>query len=147
MTHLTTTTDSWAPLVIRIVLGTVLFAHGAQKLLGWFGGYGFTGTMNYFTQTIGLPWILGAFIILFEFAGPILLVFGVGTRVLGLITAILFAGIIYTVNSQYGFFMNWFGNKKGEGFEYALFAIAMAVSLVISGGGKWSVDSLLTVVK
>lgn len=137
-----TTTDTWGPVFIRIILGIVLFAHGAQKFLGWFGGYGFDGTMKFFTETQGLPYVLALFIILFEFFGPLLLVTGTGTRVTALITVGLFAGILLTVNINYGFFMNWFNNQKGEGFEFSLLAIAMAMSLVFSGGGKWSVDHL-----
>jgi putative oxidoreductase len=143
MTNIFATTSKCSPAIIRVMLGIVLFPHGAQKLLGWFGGYGFEGSMGFFTQTVGLPYILGVLIILFEFFGPILLILGAATRVAGLITALLFTGIILTVHIHFGFFMNWFGNQKGEGIEFSLLAIAMALSLVVSGGGKWSVDGLL----
>lgn len=57
MKALFATDDSWAGLVLRLTLGLVLLPHGAQKLLGWFGGFGFDGTMGFFTQKMGLPWI------------------------------------------------------------------------------------------
>ena len=84
------------PFIIRIVLGSVLFAHGAQKLLGWFNGYGFSGTMNYFTETEGLPWIVGLAVILIEFFGPIALLLGIATRFTGLAIAVVMAGVIIT---------------------------------------------------
>jgi len=133
--------DSWAPLIIRLILGIVLFAHGAQKMLGWFGGYGFTGSMNFFTQTLSLPYLVALFIILLEFFGPMLLLAGAGTRLVALAIAGLFLGIILTNNINNGFFMNWFNNQKGEGYEFSLLAIAMSLSLVLSGAGKLALDN------
>lgn len=136
------TTDSWAIIVLRVVLGLVVFPHGAQKLLGWFGGYGFAGSMNYFTGTVGLPWIVGFIVILLEFFGAIALIIGFATRIIAVLYIAVAIGIIFTASIQYGFFMNWFGNQGGEGYEFFLLWIGMAAALVINGGGKYSVDRL-----
>ena len=137
------TDNSWAMVILRIVLGLVVFPHGAQKLLGWFGGYGFKGTMNYFTETVGLPWILGFIVIMLEFFGALALIAGAATRIIAALYIVIATGIIYTSSFQHGFFMNWFGNQAGEGYEYFLLWLAMAFSLVLSGGGKYSVDKLI----
>ncbi len=134
------TTDSIAPTIIRIGLSGVLWAHGAQKLLGWFGGYGFEGTMGFFTGTVGLPWIIGFLVIVIEFFGSILLFFGFAARFWGIAMAMLMLGVVLTSHIQNGFFINWLGNQKGEGVEYFLLAIGMSVSIAISGAGKFSVD-------
>lgn len=137
------TADSWALIVLRIMLGLVVFPHGAQKLLGWFGGYGFSGSMNYFTQTVGLPWTVGFAVIILEFFGAIALIIGFATRIIAILYIAIAAGIIFTSGIQHGFFMNWFGNQQGEGYEYFLLWIGMAIALVIKGAGKYSVDQLL----
>ncbi|MBK6266076.1 DoxX family protein [Marivirga sp. S37H4] len=134
------TDNSWTPLVLRIFLGLVVFPHGAQKLFGWFGGYGFSGTMDFFTDAVGLPWIIGFFVIILESIGAIALVAGVATRLIAIAYAFLAAGIIFSSHFQHGFFMNWFGNQAGEGYEYFLLWIGMAIALFISGGGKFSID-------
>jgi putative oxidoreductase len=120
----------------------VLFPHGAQKLLGWFGGFGFEGSMNYFTQDVGLPSIIGFAVIIIEFFGPIFLVLGLATRLWSLGILAVMAGIIITTFNDY-FFMNWFGSQTAEGYEFFLLAIGMALSLVISGGGKYSIDAII----
>ena len=137
------TTDSWAMIALRVVLGLVVLPHGAQKLMGWFGGYGFAGTMNYFTDTVGLPWLIGFIVIVLEFFGAIALIIGFATRIVAVLYIAVAAGIIFTSSIQHGFFMNWFGNQGGEGYEYFLLWIGMAVALVINGGGRYSVDRLL----
>ncbi len=134
------TTDSYAPLAIRLMLSIVIFPHGAQKLLGWFGGYGFSGTMTFFTDTMGLPWLIGFLVIVLESAGSIALIAGIATRIIASLYLILALGIVFRVHIHYGFFMNWFGNQQGEGFEYFLLWIGMAISLVLTGGGKYSMD-------
>lgn len=137
---LTTDPASSALLLQRLVLALVLFPHGSQKLLGWFGGYGFSGTMGFFTTTMGLPWLVALLVILGEFFGPLMLAIGFGTRVAALgITAIM-TGAIVTSHLQFGFFMNWFGGQKGEGFEFHLLALALSVPLLIWGGGRNSID-------
>lgn len=131
-----------APLALRLFLAIVLFPHGAQKLLGWFNGFGFTNSMKYFTDTVGLPWMVGFIVIIIEFFGPIALVLGLGTRIFSLGIAAVMSGIIVTSLNQY-FFMNWFGTQPAEGYEFFLLAIGMAVSLVISGSGRYSIDALI----
>lgn len=138
--NLLKTTHSVAPTVLRGMLGLVLFAHGAQKMLGWFGGYGFNGTMQYFTQTAHLPWLIAFLVILIEFVGAILMIAGAMVRPTAVAVIVLFLGIILSSHLSNGFFMNWFGSQKGEGYEYHLLVIAMAVSLFITGAGEYSVD-------
>ena len=138
-----TNSNNWAATFSRIALGVVLFAHGSQKLLGWFGGFGFEGTMGFFTDTIGLPWIVGFLVIIIEFFGSLSLILGFATRLWSFAVFILTLGIIQTVHYQYGFFMNWMGAQKGEGIEFFLLMAGLAVSLVISGAGKFSIDSFI----
>ena len=140
---LLTTSTAWSTTILRIVLGIVVFPHGAQKLLGWFGGYGFAGSMTYFTVTVGLPWIVGFIVIVLEFFGAIALILGFATRIIAALYIGIAIGIIFTSSIQHGFFMNWFGNQRGEGYEYFLLWIGMAIALVITGGGKYSIDKLL----
>ncbi|GAB2817512.1 DoxX family protein [Ferruginibacter profundus] len=137
------TNNDWTGLLLRLTIGIVIFPHGAQKLLGWFGGYGFTGTMNFFTATVGLPWIIGFAVILLEFFGSLLLVMGLGSRLITISMIALSIGIIFTSHIQNGFFMNWFGNQKGEGYEYFLLVIGLSATLLLNGSGKLSLDKLL----
>jgi putative oxidoreductase len=139
---LVATGDSFAPVFLRLALGLMLFPHGAQKLLGWFGGYGFTGTMGYFTGTAGLPWLVALLVILGEFFGSLMLLAGFGTRFAAASVALIMAGAAWS-NRANGFFMNWFGQQKGEGLEFFILAIGIALALVVFGGGKFSVDSRL----
>ena len=136
------TSNSYAPLTLRLLLGIVIFAHGAQKLLGWFGGFGFEGNMHYFTIDRGLPWSIGFLVILIEFFGPLALFIGFATRIASLAIMTVMTGILFTTFTD-NFFMNWYGTQKTEGFEFFLLAIGMSLSLVISGGGKLSVDRWL----
>lgn len=137
------TTESTAAMILRIVLGIVLFPHGAQKLLGWFGGYGFEGTMGFLTGSAGLPWIIAFLVIMIEFLGALALILGFATRVVAIGIIALFTGIVFTSHIQSGFFMNWSGQLNGEGYEYHLLIIGMAITLLVSGAGKWSLDNLL----
>lgn len=136
------TSGNYAPLALRLLLSFVLFPHGAQKLLGWFGGFGFEGSMVYFTQDVGLPWIVGFTVVIIEFFGPIFLVVGLATRLWSLGILAIMTGVIITTFNDY-FFMNWFGSQKAEGYEFFLLAIGMALSLIVSGGGKYSIDALI----
>jgi putative oxidoreductase len=129
-----------AATVLRLTLAAVLFPHGAQKLLGWWGGYGFDGTHGFLTGQIGLPGPLATGIILLEFLGPVLLVLGLLTRPVALATIGLMLGAIATVHWPFGFFMNWAGTQGGEGFEYHLLVIAIAAALLIQGAGALSLD-------
>jgi putative oxidoreductase len=141
---LLSTQDDVAPLVMRIMLGIVFFPHGAQKVLGWFGGHGLDGTLNYFTQTMGIPLALAVLVIAAEFLGALGLIVGFLTRVAAFGVASVMTGAIFMVHFKYGFFMNWAGKQAGEGFEYHLLAIALAVAVMITGGGNASVDSFLS---
>jgi len=128
--------------VVRLALGVVYFAHGAQKMLGWFGGYGFHGTMGFFTQQMGIPAPLAFLAICAEFFGGLGLIFGLLSRVaaLGLTVTMLVA--VATV-ARNGFFMNWTGQQKGEGFEYHLLAIALLLVVLVKGAGALSLDRAL----
>jgi putative oxidoreductase len=137
------TNDNTAATILRVVLGLIVFPHGAQKLLGWFGGFGFTGTMNFFTGTVHLPWIIGFLVIMIEFVGSLMLIAGIATRFVSILLIINFIGVIISSHITNGFFINWLGNQKGEGYEYHLLIIGMAASLFISGAGRLSVDRLL----
>lgn len=134
------TNDSTAPAILRLTLAAVMFPHGAQKLLGWFGGYGFGGTIGFFTGTMGIPWLLALGVILIEFFAPILLVIGAGTRLAAIGLGTVMATAMFMVHAQHGFFMNWSGAQKGEGIEYFLLILGIAIALVLAGGGRWSVD-------
>jgi putative oxidoreductase len=137
------TNNSWSAALLRLLLGQVLLGHGSQKLLGWFGGYGFDGTMSFFTGTVGIPWVIGLLVIVIEFFGSLSLILGFATRLWSGSMIILFIGIICTSHIENGFFMNWYGNQTGEGYEFFLLAIAISASLVITGGGKYSMDGLI----
>lgn len=129
--------------VVRLVLGVTFFMHGAQKMLGWFGGYGFHGTMGFFTQQMGIPAPLAFLAICAEFFGGLGLIVGLLARIaaLGIITNMLVA--IAKVHAGNGFFMNWSGQQKGEGFEYHLLAIALAIVVLVKGSGAISIDRAL----
>jgi putative oxidoreductase len=137
------TKDDRAALVLRVMLGLVFFPHGAQKLLGWFGGYGFSGTMGFFTGQLEIPAMFAFLAIIAEFFGALGLLAGLFTRVaaLGIMSVMLVA--VPMLHAKHGFFMNWSGSQAGEGFEYHLLVIAMAVALIIRGGGTWSADKAL----
>lgn len=130
-------------LALRLVLGLVILPHGAQKLLGWFGGYGFEGTMGYFTGALGIPTVVAFLVILAESVGALALVAGFLGRVSAAGIALVMAGAVWTSHLQHGFFMNWSGQQAGEGFEYHLLATALAVAVIVRGSGAWSLDRLL----
>lgn len=134
------TDDGWTGLILRLTLGLVMFPHGAQKLLGWFGGFGFDGTMGFFTQKMGLPWLIVLLIIIGESFGSVALLAGFLTRFTAASLAVIMLGAIALVHLPNGFFMNWFGQQQGEGYEYHLLVIGIAAALLVTGGGKWSVD-------
>ncbi len=137
------TDDSWSSLVLRVILGIVIFPHGAQKLLGWFGGAGFSGVMNVFTGQMHIPAVLAFLVIITESFGSLALIIGWLTRVTALGIASIMVGAIWLVHWPYGFFMNWFGKQTGEGFEYHLLALAISLALILSGAGRWSVDRVI----
>jgi putative oxidoreductase len=134
------TDDNTATAILRLVLGVVFFAHGAQKMLGWFGGYGFSGTMGFFTGTMHIPAPLAFLAIAAEFFGGLGLILGFLTRIAAFGIAVNMVVAIATVHSAFGFFMNWNGTQKGEGFEYHLLVLATTAFLMIRGAGAFSVD-------
>jgi len=141
---LVNTDNDIATLVIRVMLGVVFFPHGMQKLLGWYGGYGFTGSMGFFTDTLHIPAIFAFLAIMAEGLGSLGLITGLLTRVAAFGIGVNMVVAVYMLHWQHGFFMNWFGNQKGEGFEFHLLVIAIAVALIIKGGGALSVDRALS---
>lgn len=137
------TGDTFAATALRLALGIMILPHGLQKTIGAFGGYGFKGTMGYLTGTVGAPWIFALLAILAESVGGLMLIAGFGTRV----AALGLAGVMAVAITQHkanGFFMNWTGAQKGEGFEFHILALGMIVALLILGGGRFSFDRLLS---
>jgi putative oxidoreductase len=134
------TDDNTATVILRLVLGVVFFAHGAQKMLGWFGGFGFSGTMGFFTGTMHIPAPLAFLAIAAEFFGSLGLILGFLTRIAALGIATNMVVAIATVHSAVGFFMNWNGAQKGEGYEMHLLVLAMTAFLIIRGAGAFSID-------
>ncbi len=130
-------------LIIRVILGIVMFSHGAQKLLGWFGGYGLEGTLGFFTNQLGIPMVVAILVILGESLGALGLITGFLTRFCAAGILIIMTGAIVMSHAANGFFMNWSGKQGGEGFEYHLLAIALCLPLLISGGGLFSADGFI----
>jgi putative oxidoreductase len=141
--HLVTVTSAaYSPIFLRLFLALVVFPHGAQKILGWFGGYGFTGTMAFFTGTMGLPYVIALLPVITEFLAPVALLFGFFTRIAALALGVNFM-VVMSVLLPNGFFMNWFGNQKGEGIEYTLLIFGMTLALIVGGAGRLSVDEVI----
>jgi putative oxidoreductase len=138
------TSNDWTLTVLRLVMGVTFFMHGAQKMLGWFGGYGFSGTMGFFTNMMHIPAPFAVLAILAEFLGGIGLIVGALTRIAAFGIATNMAVAVLMVHAKVGFFMNWTGQQKGEGFEYHLLALAIAIALMVRGGGAFSVDRALS---
>ena len=136
------TENNTATMILRGLLGVVFFTHRMQKLLGWFGGYGFSGTFGFFTG-MGVPALFAVLAILAEGLGSLGLLTGLLTRVsaLGIGTNMVVA--VLMIHHKFGFFMNWDGKQAGEGFEYHILVIAIAIALIIKGGGRWSIDRVI----
>lgn len=133
-----------AALIARLTLGLVVFPHGAQKLFGWFGGNGFSHTMNSFTTHMNLPWLIAFLVIIIESIGAICIVAGLATRFWAIAMFINFMGIILTAHIKYGFFMNWnMLPDAHEGYEFHLLVIGLCILLIVVGGGKWSMDAAM----
>ena len=138
------TTDDLTLTILRLVLGVVFFAHGAQKALGWFGGYGFSGTMGFFTQQMHVPAPFAFLAICAEFLGSIGLILGLLGRVAAFGIACNMVVAICMIHRHFGLFANWSGTQKGEGFEYHLLVIAITLVIMIKGSGAVSVDRALS---
>ncbi|MBZ5680688.1 MAG: DoxX family protein [Acidobacteriia bacterium] len=144
LTKLTgTDSHNFALTILRLFLGIVFFAHGGQKALGWFGGYGYSGTMGFFTHQ-GIPAPLAFLAIMAEFLGGLGLIVGLLSRIaaFGIFCNMLVAVLMY--HRHVGFFMNWGGDQKGEGYEFHLLAMAIALAIMIAGSGALSVDATLS---
>jgi putative oxidoreductase len=128
----------------RLVLALVLGAHGVQKAFGWFGGFGFDGTMKFFTETLGVPASLAVLIILGETLGALALIAGAGTRIAAFGATATMLGAIALVHWPFGFYMNWGGTQGGEGFELHLLALGLSLPLLLRGGGAYALDSVLS---
>ncbi|MBW8065344.1 MAG: DoxX family protein [Nitrospira sp.] len=137
------TDGAWSSLILRVALGVVMFPHGAQKLLGWYGGHGLAGTLGFFTEQMHIPWIIVLLIIIGESFGSVGLIVGLLTRFAAASLAVIMLGAITMVHWPHGFFMNWFGQQAGEGFEYHLLVLGICLALVVSGGGRWSADGVI----
>jgi putative oxidoreductase len=130
------------PLVIRLALGVIFFAHGAQKMLGWWGGAGFSGTVDAFTKG-GMPAPLAMLVIAAEFFGGLGVFFGCLTRIAAFGIGCVMVGAIRTVHLKNGFFLNLMNLPgRGNGIEYNVALLAMAVSLILTGAGPLSIDAL-----
>jgi putative oxidoreductase len=138
------TPDDKVIALLRIVLGIVVFPHGAQKLLGWFGGFGYSGTMGFLTGMMHIPYPLALLAIAAEFFGALGLVFGFLGRIAAFGIAVDFIVAALLVHVPNGFFMNWSGQQKGEGVEFFFLAVAIAIGILIRGSGAWSIDRALT---
>src|SRR5882724_7446262 len=137
------TEEDYALTVSRFVLGILFFVHGSQLMLGWFGGYGLSGSMRFFTQQLGIPAFFAFLAVCAQFFGGLMLIAGLAGRVAALAIICVMAMAVAKVHWQFGLFMNWFGAQKGEGFEYHLLAIALGVVVVLRGSGALSLDRLL----
>ena len=144
MNILKTNSENWYALIARLAIAIVIFPHGAQKLFGWFNGFGFQGTMGFLTGMVKLPYAVAVLVILIESIGSLLLLVGFLSRIAALGILGLFIGIVLKIHLANGFFMNWNGNQKGEGIEYFLLLLALALIVLIGGGGKASVDAAIT---
>jgi putative oxidoreductase len=129
------TNNDWTGLVTRLSIGLIL--------LGIFGGYGFSGTMVFLTDTMHLPWLIAFLVITTQFFGSISLVTGFASRLWSIAIVVIFIGTTFTAHIGNGFFMNWYGTQKGEGFEYALLVIGLSIATLINGSGKYSIDNII----
>jgi putative oxidoreductase len=138
------TSGSVGPLLLRVFLAVVMFPHGAQKFLGWFGGAGFASSMAFFTDKLGIPAVFALLAMLTEFLGPIALFFGFLTRIAAFAVGfdMLVAALLVHIHS--GFFMNWLGKQKGEGIEFDLLLWAIALALIVQGAGAFSIDGMIS---
>ncbi len=137
------TSNEWPGLVLRLTAGLIMLPHGLQKLVGLFGGYGFKASMDYFTTTLRLPWIIALLVILIECLGSLGLILGLFSRIWAALLIIVMTGAVVTTNAKHGLFMNWIGNQSGEGFEYHLLFIGICISIILLGSGKFSIDNNL----
>lgn len=137
------TDDNWAGFFARLALGIVILPHGLQKLLGMFGGGGFSKTVEFFTST-GMPSIVAILVIVGESFGALALILGFLSRFSAAAISLIMLGAIFMVHLSNGFFMNWYGNQQGEGFEYHILAIGLGLVVMVTGAGRFSIDNALS---
>ena len=140
---LTGTHADWVVGIARVVLGIIFFGHGAQKMLGWYGGEGLASSMRAFKEHLHLPSILAFLVIAGEFFSGIGLIVGLFSRIAALVIVLTMVGAIATVHFRFGLFLNWFGNQKGHGIEYHLLVIALALVVIVKGAGAISLDGFV----
>ena len=143
MRPIVATTNDIPVAICRLVLGIIFFIHGSQQVLGWFGGYGFSGTMHFFTTQLGIPAIFAAIAILAQFLGGLGLLVGLLGRIAAFGIACVMLVAIVKVHLAVGFFMNWYGAQKGEGYEYHLLVLAICLLIIVKGSGALSIDQIL----
>ena len=144
LSQLLATSDDIVPTIARLTLGLAMLPHGLQKTLGWFGGYGFSGTRGFFTETMGIPAAFALLAIAAESLGAVALIAGALTRVAALGVGSVMIVATLTVHQSNGFFMNWSGSQAGEGFEYHLLVLSLVLVTLVKGGGRGSVDGVLS---
>jgi putative oxidoreductase len=145
--NLFSTDRDWTLTAIRVILGVVFFAHGAQKTLGWFGGAGLKETLRTMHEFLHLPFPLAFLAVMSEFLGGLGLIVGLLSRVAAIGVCVTMLSAIVMVHGRHGLFMDWFGDRKGHGFEYHLLAIALAIGIVVRGSGAASLDRLLYILQ
>ncbi|MDK9709125.1 MAG: DoxX family protein [Desulforhopalus sp.] len=143
LTRFLDTRDELSSTILRITLGLVILPHGLQKVFGLFGGHGFAGTLHFFTENMGIPYIFALMAVLAESLGAVGLITGLFTRLCAFGVGVTIGVAALMVHIPNGFFMNWFGKQAGEGFEYHILVVGMALTLMFTGGGRWSFDALI----
>jgi|SRR5579862_1505809 putative oxidoreductase len=143
LTWMVETNGDWVIAIARIVLGIVFFAHGAQMALGWFGGAGLQSTMRVFREQLRIPVALALLSVAAEFLGGLGLIVGFLSRIAALGIAVVMLVALVAVHRKFGFFMNWFGEKKGHGIEYHVLVLALSLIVIIKGAGAFSLDQVL----
>lgn len=136
-------TEGINQLIVRIAIAVVMWPHGAQLLLGWFGGFGFSGTMAFFTGDAGLPWLIGFLVIMIQFFGSLFILTGFLTRLNAFGMSIIVVGMMFSGHTEHGFFMNWFGQQGGEGIEFHLLLLGLSLALLFTKKYSYSMDALL----
>ena len=142
ITLLIKTDQDWASLIARIFLGGVIFPHGAQKILGIWGGHGLTSMMESFEGWFGIPPAISFLVAIAEFFGAIALILGFFSRFMAGSIMLVMLGAMYFVVNQH-FFMNWYSLPRGEGFEFHLLALGLGLIVLVKGGGKLSLDLVI----
>ncbi|MGY0407092.1 MAG: DoxX family protein [Polaribacter sp.] len=137
------TSSGWGATVARVTIGLIMLPHGMQKMFGWYGGEGFSKTIKRFSQDMGYPTIIAFLIIFFEFFGAIGLIFGVASRFFAFGILVLMIAAIVTVHWKNGYFLNWHNTLEGEGMQFNLLMIGVAIVVIILGSGKLSLDNYI----